>query len=104
MGVRRLNENLVVRSFYCEQARGAPRNISKVDVFHHGIEIRPFDSLQIGQIIDQFHQVAPGRGYIAGVIGIIATERTLHLSTAGISVCNDSAERSEEHTSELRYL
>src|SRR3546814_3813511 len=41
IGVRRLNANLVVRSFYCEQARGAPRNISKVDVFHHGIEIRP---------------------------------------------------------------
>src|SRR3546814_19962387 len=61
--------------------------------FHHGIEIRPFDSLQIGQIIDQFHQVAPGRGYIAGVIGIIATERTLQLTTDGISVCNDSAER-----------
>src|SRR3546814_10338946 len=61
--------------------------------FHHGIEIRPFDSLQIGQIIDQFHQVAPGRGYIAGVIGIIATERTLQMTTDGISVCNDSAER-----------
>src|SRR3546814_5308032 len=43
--------------------------------------------------IDQFHQVAPGRGYIAGVIGIIATERTLQLTTDGISVCNDSAER-----------
>src|SRR3546814_7179440 len=98
-------------------ARGAPRNISKVHVFHHGIEIRPFDSLQIGQIIDQFHQVAPGRGYIAGVIGIIATERTLQLTTDGISVCNDSAERlaqrpvqtlaehrSEEHTSELQSL
>src|SRR3546814_7395128 len=53
----------------------------------------PVDSLQIGQIIDQFHQVAPGRGYIAGVIGIIATERTLQLTTDGISVCNDSAER-----------
>ena len=91
--LRRQEGDAAIERLDGEQSGRAPSEIGQVDLFGDDREVRAVDRLQISEIIDQRHQVPPGRSDILGIARIIGAKRSIALRTDGIGIGDDPPQR-----------